>query len=95
MGFVWFDSTQEMLSKQAVQTKQMLSKQAVKIAKQAEEHERFINKVGFFVFPFQNVFFFNYYYYLGGCLAIQWIYYGNFDPLDSQNTEHAFSYMFR
>ncbi|KAL2534322.1 hypothetical protein Adt_07673 [Abeliophyllum distichum] len=37
--------TKEMLSKQAVQTKQILSKQAVKIAKQAEEHERFINKV--------------------------------------------------
>ncbi|XP_027333618.1 uncharacterized membrane protein C776.05-like [Abrus precatorius] len=39
------DRSKEMLSKQAVQTKQMLSKQAVKIAKQAEEHERFINKV--------------------------------------------------
>ncbi|KAH7524953.1 hypothetical protein FEM48_Zijuj06G0173900 [Ziziphus jujuba var. spinosa] len=38
--------TKEMFSKQAVQTKQILSKQAVKIAKQAEEHERFINKVG-------------------------------------------------
>ncbi|XP_024932675.1 glycerophosphocholine acyltransferase 1 isoform X2 [Ziziphus jujuba] len=37
--------TKEMFSKQAVQTKQILSKQAVKIAKQAEEHERFINKV--------------------------------------------------
>ncbi|KAL8498053.1 hypothetical protein ACS0TY_021403 [Phlomoides rotata] len=37
--------TKEMLSKQAVQTKEMLSKQAVKIAKQAEEHESFINKV--------------------------------------------------
>ncbi|KAL2547931.1 hypothetical protein Fot_09461 [Forsythia ovata] len=37
--------TKEMLSKQADQTKQILSKQAVKIAKQAEEHERFINKV--------------------------------------------------
>ncbi|PIN26507.1 hypothetical protein CDL12_00738 [Handroanthus impetiginosus] len=37
--------TKEMLSKQAVQTKKILSKQAVKIAKQAEEHERFINKV--------------------------------------------------
>ncbi|KAE8676056.1 threonine synthase [Hibiscus syriacus] len=37
--------TKEMLSKQAVQTKEMLTKQAVKIAKQAEEHERFINKV--------------------------------------------------
>ncbi|XP_022756430.1 uncharacterized membrane protein C776.05-like isoform X1 [Durio zibethinus] len=37
--------TKEMLSKQAVQTKEMLSKQAVKIVKQAEEHERFINKV--------------------------------------------------
>ncbi|PPS17757.1 hypothetical protein GOBAR_AA02780 [Gossypium barbadense] len=36
--------TKEILSKQAVQTKEMLSKQAVKIAKQAEEHERFINK---------------------------------------------------
>lgn len=56
-GFT-FGSTQEMLSKQAVQTKQMLSKQAVKIAKQAEEHERFINKVTFFVFLFQNVCFF-------------------------------------
>lgn len=40
----------EMLSKQAVQTKQMISKQAVKIAQQAEEHERFINKVGFFIY---------------------------------------------
>ncbi|KAL8483818.1 hypothetical protein ACS0TY_026487 [Phlomoides rotata] len=37
--------TKEMLSKQAVQAKEILSKQAVKIAKQAEEHERFINKV--------------------------------------------------
>lgn len=37
--------TKEMLSKQAVQTKEIISKQAVKIAKQAEEHERFINKV--------------------------------------------------
>lgn len=37
--------TKEMLSKQAVQTKEILSKQANKIAKQAEEHERFINKV--------------------------------------------------
>ncbi|XP_051148595.1 glycerophosphocholine acyltransferase 1 [Andrographis paniculata] len=37
--------TKEMLSKQAVQTKEILSKQAVKIAKQAEEHEQFINKV--------------------------------------------------
>jgi hypothetical protein len=39
-----------MLSKQANQTKEILSKQAVKIAKQAEEHERFINKVSPFVF---------------------------------------------
>lgn len=39
--------TKELLSKQAVQTKEILSKQAVKIAKQAEEHERFINKVVF------------------------------------------------
>ncbi|XP_014506095.1 uncharacterized membrane protein C776.05 isoform X2 [Vigna radiata var. radiata] len=38
------DRSKEMLSKKAVHTKQMLSKQAVKIAKQAEEHERFINK---------------------------------------------------
>ncbi|KAH6779124.1 membrane protein [Perilla frutescens var. hirtella] len=38
--------TKEMLSKQAVQTRKILSKQAVKIAKQAEEHERFINKGG-------------------------------------------------
>lgn len=38
-----------MLSKQAVQTREILSKQAVKIAKQAEEHERFINKAGFFL----------------------------------------------
>ncbi|XP_057768206.1 glycerophosphocholine acyltransferase 1-like [Salvia miltiorrhiza] len=37
--------TKEMISKQAVQTKEILSKQAVKIAKQAEEHESFINKV--------------------------------------------------
>ncbi|KAB5514087.1 hypothetical protein DKX38_027993 [Salix brachista] len=37
--------TKEILSKQANQTKEILSKQAVKIAKQAEEHERFINKV--------------------------------------------------
>lgn len=44
--------TKEMLSKQAVQTKEMLSKQAVKIAKQAEEHERFINKVIFSTFFF-------------------------------------------
>jgi len=46
VGFIFFFvSAKEMLSKQAVHTKQMLSKQAVKIAKQAEEHERFINKV--------------------------------------------------
>ncbi|KAL7096037.1 hypothetical protein ACP275_10G059100 [Erythranthe tilingii] len=32
-------------SEKVAQTKEMLSKQAVKIAKQAEEHERFINKV--------------------------------------------------
>ncbi|KAK9983539.1 hypothetical protein SO802_033064, partial [Lithocarpus litseifolius] len=37
--------TKRLLSKQAVQTKEILSKQAIKIAKQAEEHERFINKV--------------------------------------------------
>lgn len=37
--------TKGIMSKKAVQTKEMLSKQAVKIAKQAEEHERFINKV--------------------------------------------------
>ena len=37
--------SKEMLSKQAVKSKEMLSKQADKIAKQAEEHERFINKV--------------------------------------------------
>ncbi|KAH9724491.1 glycerophosphocholine acyltransferase 1 [Citrus sinensis] len=36
--------TKEIMSKKAVQTKEMLSKQAIKIAKQAEEHERFINK---------------------------------------------------
>ncbi|KAL7238150.1 hypothetical protein ACSBR2_004285 [Camellia fascicularis] len=37
--------TKEILSQQAVKSKEILSKQAVKIAKQAEEHERFINKV--------------------------------------------------
>ncbi|KAG8376189.1 hypothetical protein BUALT_Bualt09G0037300 [Buddleja alternifolia] len=37
--------TKEILSKRAVHTKKILSKQAVKIAKQAEEHEQFINKV--------------------------------------------------
>ncbi|XP_042055500.1 glycerophosphocholine acyltransferase 1-like [Salvia splendens] len=37
--------TKQMLSKQALQTREILSKQALKIAKQAEEHERFINKV--------------------------------------------------
>ncbi|XP_028068386.1 uncharacterized membrane protein C776.05-like isoform X1 [Camellia sinensis] len=37
--------TKEILSEQAVKSKEMLSKQAVKIAKQAKEHERFINKV--------------------------------------------------
>lgn len=49
---IWVDfilqkvaQTKEILSKQAVQTKKILSKQVVKIAKQAEEHERFINKV--------------------------------------------------
>ncbi|KAJ4953938.1 hypothetical protein NE237_030770 [Protea cynaroides] len=41
--------TREILSKQAVQTKEILSKQAIKIAKQAEEHERFINKVTYLV----------------------------------------------
>ncbi|OWM77281.1 hypothetical protein CDL15_Pgr028918 [Punica granatum] len=40
--------TKEIISKQANQTKQILSKQAVKIAKQAEEHERFINKITHF-----------------------------------------------
>lgn len=44
-SYLFFGITKEMLSKQAVQTKQILSKQAVKIAKQAEEHEKFINKV--------------------------------------------------
>lgn len=39
--------SREILSKQAVKSKEMLSKQADKIAKQAEEHERFINKVPF------------------------------------------------
>ena len=33
--------------------KEALSKQAVKLAKQAEEHERFINKVGIFFFLIQ------------------------------------------
>ncbi|XP_047308343.1 glycerophosphocholine acyltransferase 1 [Impatiens glandulifera] len=37
--------TKEMLARRAVKSKEILSKQAVKIAKQAEEHERFINKV--------------------------------------------------
>ncbi|CAL5401585.1 unnamed protein product [Camellia sinensis] len=37
--------TKEILSQQAVKSKEILSKQAVKIAKQAKEHERFINKV--------------------------------------------------
>lgn len=41
--------TKEMLSKQAVHTKEMLSKQADKIAKRAEEHEKFINKVTHFL----------------------------------------------
>ncbi|KAK4756645.1 hypothetical protein SAY87_006772 [Trapa incisa] len=41
--------TKEIISQQAKQTKQILSKQAVKIAKQAEEHERFINKVTHFL----------------------------------------------
>ncbi|KAK4785090.1 hypothetical protein SAY86_001779 [Trapa natans] len=41
--------TKEIISKQAKQTKQILSKQAVKIAKQAEEHEKFINKVTHFL----------------------------------------------
>ncbi|XAR53460.1 hypothetical protein NMG60_11022023 [Bertholletia excelsa] len=40
--------TKEILSKQAVKSKEILSKQAVKIAKQAEEHEQFINKVTHF-----------------------------------------------
>ncbi|KAH7853050.1 hypothetical protein Vadar_032613 [Vaccinium darrowii] len=40
--------TKEMLSKQAVKSKEMLSKQAVKIAKRAEEHEQFIEKVTHF-----------------------------------------------
>ncbi|KAI4335252.1 hypothetical protein L6164_013916 [Bauhinia variegata] len=46
---VFRDRSKEMLSKQAVHTKEMLSKQAVMIAKQAEEHERFINKVTHFL----------------------------------------------
>ncbi|KAF7148477.1 hypothetical protein RHSIM_Rhsim03G0230700 [Rhododendron simsii] len=37
--------TKEILSKQAVKSKEILSKQAFKLAKQAEEHERFISKV--------------------------------------------------
>ncbi|KAK4746995.1 hypothetical protein SAY87_026032 [Trapa incisa] len=41
--------TKEIISKQAKQTKQILSKRAVKIAKQAEEHEKFINKVTHFL----------------------------------------------
>lgn len=41
--------SRELLSKQAVKSKEMLSKQADKIAKQAEEHERFINKVTHFL----------------------------------------------
>ncbi|CAI0387427.1 unnamed protein product [Linum tenue] len=41
--------TKEILSKQATQTKAKIAKQAVKIAKQAEEHERFINKVTHFL----------------------------------------------
>ncbi|KAL8119971.1 hypothetical protein AgCh_017195 [Apium graveolens] len=41
--------SREMLSKQAVKSKELLSKQAHKIAKQAEEHERFINKVTHFL----------------------------------------------
>ncbi|KAB2604199.1 membrane protein-like [Pyrus ussuriensis x Pyrus communis] len=41
--------TKEILSKQAVQTREILSKQAVKIVKQAEEHEKFINKVTYLV----------------------------------------------
>ncbi|KAL7167840.1 hypothetical protein ACSBR2_038312 [Camellia fascicularis] len=40
--------SKEILSKQAVKSKEILSKQAVKIAHQAEEHERFINKVTHF-----------------------------------------------
>ncbi|KAF9680423.1 hypothetical protein SADUNF_Sadunf06G0119700 [Salix dunnii] len=39
------DHTKEMMSKQAKHTKEILSKQASKIAKQAGEHEKFINKV--------------------------------------------------
>ncbi|KAL6007218.1 hypothetical protein ACLOJK_032714 [Asimina triloba] len=51
-GLVWkIAQTKEILSKQAVQTKEKLSKQAVKIAKQAEEHERFFNKVPCNDFP--------------------------------------------
>ncbi|KAM7275830.1 hypothetical protein ACFE04_017696 [Oxalis oulophora] len=38
--------TKEMLK---IQTREMLSKQAVKVAKQAEEHEKFINKVTHFL----------------------------------------------
>ena len=41
--------TKQMLSKQALQTREILSKQALKIAKQAEEHERFINKVYIYI----------------------------------------------
>ncbi|KAK4257841.1 hypothetical protein QN277_007376 [Acacia crassicarpa] len=40
-----FRDRSKVLSKQAVQTKEMISKHADIIAKQAEEHERFINKV--------------------------------------------------
>lgn len=45
MGLIWF----------LLKMKEVLSKQAVKIAKQAEEHEKFINKVGLFCFPFLYV----------------------------------------
>ncbi|KAH0460291.1 hypothetical protein IEQ34_010954 [Dendrobium chrysotoxum] len=51
LGSLLFDDLQKVaetkvkLSKQAEQTKEILSKQADKIAKRAEEHERFITKV--------------------------------------------------
>lgn len=48
--------TKEMLSKQADQTKQILSKQANKIAKQAEEHERFITKVFGYIIMYKILF---------------------------------------
>ncbi|KAK3004288.1 hypothetical protein RJ639_019671 [Escallonia herrerae] len=65
--------TKKLLSKQADQTKEMLSKQADKIAKQAEEHERFINKVTHLLGPQDIPYVYCLFYFI--FVPLRWIYY--------------------